>query len=190
MGGARDHLKSATLLKHDRLDRRLSELRLEHAGDYLTFLLLQSPVASLEAALDAAGVGLDLPDWPLRVRADALSADLASLGSSLPDVSLAPPDLTSAPARMGVAYVLEGSRLGAAVLRRAVHGSPDPRVRASSRFLDHGQGQDLWRRFQVRLEDALDTEPRRAAAGLAACWAFDAFLARVGPPCRPPLAIR
>ena len=93
-------------------------------------------------------------------------------------------------ARMGVAYVLEGSRLGAAVLRRAVHGSPDPRVRASSRFLDHGQGQDLWRRFQVRLEDALDTEPRRAAAGLAACWAFDAFLARVGPPCRPPLAIR
>jgi len=177
---ARNHLKTATLFKHKRLDHELSALRLGEVDDYLTFLVFNAPVLSLERALEDAGVGLELPDWPLRARADALRADLASLGvrglDEAPETAL--PNLADPAARLGLAYVLEGSRLGAAVLRRTVRASADGRVLAATRFVDHGFGHDLWRGFLARLEPALADPADRDLAARTATWAFDVFLAR------------
>jgi heme oxygenase len=178
MGEARNHLKAATLLKHDKLDHELSALRLGERDHYLRFLWVNAPVIGLERALEAAGVGLELPDWPLRTRADALLGDLSALGAATDIEETVDLDLSEPATRLGLAYVLEGSRLGAAVLRRAVHASGDERVRTATRFLDHGSGQDLWRIFLARLEAALDDEGQRALAARAANWGFDLFLSR------------
>ncbi|WP_421993521.1 hypothetical protein [Roseococcus sp.] len=68
---------------------------------------------------------------------------------------------------MGVAYVLEGSRLGAAMLLKTVP------VGLPRGFLSHGQGEHLFRSFLVPL-DAVKDIP---AAIIGARRAFGLFLA-------------
>ncbi len=71
-----------------------------------------------EKALDGAGIGTLLPDWPSRRRSHLLVADLAELGLPVPDGEILP--VSGIPSLLGWVYVLEGSRLGGNILRRAV----------------------------------------------------------------------
>ncbi|GAA3996661.1 hypothetical protein GCM10022211_02180 [Sphingomonas humi] len=48
---------------------------------------------------------------------------------------------------MGALYVLEGSRLGGAILARHVGAAADPRCRTATRYLLHGEGERLWPSF-------------------------------------------
>lgn len=158
-------LREATGPLHLAVEARFDGLDLTEAGDYGRFLIAHAEVIpALEAALDGAGIEAVLPDWPRRRRSDALAADLAALGLAFPP----PRAVAVAPGAeaMGVAYVLEGSRLGAAMLLKVI---PD---RLPTAFLAHGQGEHLFRSFLPHL-DAIGDIP---SAIIGAERAFGLFL--------------
>lgn len=163
---ARAALREATGPLHVAVEERFAGLDLAEASDYGRFLTVHAEVIpALEAALGRAGIESALPDWARRRRTESLAADLAALGLPFPAaraVAIAP-----GAESMGAAYVLEGSRLGAAMLLKAI---PDTLPRA---FLSHGQGEHLFRSFLPHL-DAVEDIP--AAIG-GARRAFGLFLA-------------
>lgn len=161
-------LRAATADDHDRVDRLFAPLNLAERGDYARFLAAQAAVLlPLEEWLDAHGAADLLADWPERRRADLLRADLDRLGEDLP----APEAVTlpEVPAAMlGAAYVLEGSRLGGALLAREV-GADLPK-----RFLA-GERSASWRGFVGELDRQLSTPAELAVAINSARAVFAAF---------------
>ena len=172
----RDLLRDGTRAAHDRVDAGFARFELSGVEGYRAFLQVQAAaLLPLEAALDRAGAAGILPDWSERRRGSALLADLAALGDPGP-AAVSPPVLPGGDSGLlGVLYTLEGSRLGAAVLARAVSGSPDPQVRGADRFLRHGQGRRFWPIYLAVLEGsrAVRDAPDLALAG--ALGAFQAF---------------
>lgn len=166
MSSVREALRAATGSLHEAVEARFDGLDLTRREDYGAFLLAHAQVIpALEEALDRAGIHQTaLPDWPRRRRAVALKADMRVLGIAWP----APHRLELAPGAeaLGVAYVLEGSRLGAAMLLK---GIPED---MPSAFLSHRRGEPLFRSFLPAL-DAVQDVPM-AIAG--ACRAFGLFL--------------
>lgn len=122
---------------------------------------------AIEAALDAAGFADALEDWPARKRGEAIAIDLAALGEALP-LPLTPHALDTRAAQWGAAYVIEGSRLGGALLARSV-AADLPRS-----YLGSPQPPGSWRKFLEKLDKglsshqdiALATESARATFGL------------------------
>ncbi|MBS0534676.1 MAG: biliverdin-producing heme oxygenase [Proteobacteria bacterium] len=174
---ARHHLKRVTAGQHAALDGGFGALDLKSRNDYRQFLAAQAAViVPLEDWLTRHDAGRILPDWPRRRRAAALAEDLAGLGAGAGAINIVM-GAPSVPAMLGVAYVLEGSRLGARYLSRMVAGSDDAAVRANMRFLTHGAGLPLWPSFleilEARVTDAADND--EAARG--ARQAFAHFLA-------------
>lgn len=144
---SRDLLRAATVGAHDRVDRLFSQFDLASHRDYRLFLEAhQAVLPGCERALTASSVESLLPDWPVRRRASALAADLRDLGWREAEKELSVPVLDRAQA-MGLLYVLEGSRLGGAVLARRVGANGDARCRVATRYLRHGEGTRLWPSF-------------------------------------------
>lgn len=116
----RHELKAATDDLHEQLDGLLSRLDLSDADQYRRFLLIQAKtVPALERALDAFGIDEHVDDWRQNRRSALLERDLAALGEPMPD-GIEPPRVSSLPQAIGIAYVLEGSRLGGRILARCV----------------------------------------------------------------------
>lgn len=164
----RTSLRAATSTAHDRVDRLFSTFNLAQRADYGRFLQAQAAaLLPLERALDL-GAAPDLPiDWRARQRSEHLLQDLDALGLDVPRHETLRP-ITEIAAALGTLYVLEGSRLGGALLKRSVPAefptaflSPVP---ASS-----------WRKFLEILENSLTTPDLRAAALSAAEQAFALF---------------
>lgn len=177
----RSTLRSGTAEAHARLDACFGRLDLQKLSDYSRFLTAQAAaLLPLETALLASGVERLFPDWASRARSQALRADIACLGGRPPVVPPLPrlePD-----AMLGIAYVLEGSRLGARFLLRRVLRSPDRRVAGNTAFLSHGAGSDLWQTFLDMLERegrALRDTTMAIAAARRAFSLFEAEAARV-----------
>lgn len=116
----RQALRAATGGSHARVDAAFSGFDLSDRAGYGRFLGAQAAAhLAVEAALEASGVEAVLPDWPRRRRADLLRGDLAALGLPAPPVE-ALAGFDGPAAVLGAVYVLEGSRLGGALLRRSV----------------------------------------------------------------------
>jgi heme oxygenase (biliverdin-IX-beta and delta-forming) len=167
---ARAFLRSATADAHGRVDRLFSRFDLSNAAGYGRFLRAQAAAfLPVEAELDRADVAALIPDWPDRRRADQLRADLAAL--SVTPAEPFSPDLfiqSKAPV-LGAAYVLEGSRLGGALLKRSVAaGLP-------SQFLDSRQSAGSWRNFLKLLDTFLVRQDDLEAAAEAARQVFTRF---------------
>jgi heme oxygenase len=161
-------LRAATSEAHERLDARFSAFDLADANDYGAFLLAQAGAFfPVEDALEAAGVAKVMEDWPARRRSEALRADLAALGLSGPK-SVAVPSLSSEADTLGALYVLEGSRLGGAMLVRTV---PDTLPKT---FLTPGNPA-AWRAFVTVLDQRLSSQADLDAAAAAASSVFEAF---------------
>ncbi len=164
----------ATRAAHDRVDATFSDLDLGDAADYRLFLTAQAKAfLPVEAALDAAGVAALFPDWPRRRRSHLLRADLEALSLAVPagesTLSFATPAEV-----VGGAYVLEGSRLGGAVLARSV--APGlPRA-----FLDAPQASGQWRDFLTALEQLLTSPLQQSDAVAGASRVFDHFALAAG----------
>jgi heme oxygenase len=155
-------LRSATRLDHAQVDAAFGHHDLATRAGYTAFLTAHARVLpAIEARLRPAEL---IPGW--QGRAGALARDLATLGTALP----APAPLALPPgeaARWGALYVLEGSRLGGAVLAKSV--PPDlPRAFLAA---THAPGQ--WRALLARL-DTLDLDRDETLAGARA--AFTAFV--------------
>ena len=162
----REALRAATGPLHQAVEARFEQLDLAEREDYGAFLLAHAQVIPvLEDALDRAGIEASVPDWARRRRAPSLARDLTELGLTWPrrDAIAVAPGAEA----LGVAYVLEGSRLGAATLLKTI---PDGLPRF---FLSHGRDEHLFRSFLPILAAVQDV----AAAVAGARRAFGLFLA-------------
>ena len=157
--GARWTLRDATRDEHDRVDAAFAAHDLSTADGYGRFLGSQSRAfVAIERAIEAAGVAALIPDWSERRRADLLLEDLAELGVE-PPRSVTAPALISEAEVLGAVYVLEGSRLGGAVLfRTAPYDAP-------RRFLEPEGVGPRWRAL-VALLDARLIDPDQIAAAV------------------------
>jgi heme oxygenase len=159
---ARAALRAATAEDHRRVDQLFSRLDLGSDAGYRLFLTAQAAAhLPVEIALEAAGAAEWLPDWPERRRSHLLIADLAELGVD-PPAPIPPPALVDEASIMGALYVLEGSRLGGAFLKRSL--APQ----APTRFLAAAQEAGAWRKLLAKLDESL-YEPARveSACGTA-----------------------
>jgi heme oxygenase len=171
---SRHLLRAATADLHADIDARFSGNFSGSADAYAGFLAaLASALVPLERALEEAGVESILPDWPERRRADLVLADLEALGSDTPPAASAPA-MQGEARQFGVAYVLEGSRLGGKLLLRRALANPDARVRAATRYLSHGADRDFWPSFVTRLDasSAVTRAPGEAIAGARMAFAL------------------
>ncbi|KQS01847.1 hypothetical protein ASG11_13545 [Sphingomonas sp. Leaf357] len=120
MSGAREALRRETRDCHDRVDAIYSTFELSTRQGYGAFLATQAAAhVPCEAALDRARAERIVPDWPARRRAALLEQDLVGIGFPAPAFGIEP-RFETAPAVLGAIYVLEGSRLGGAMLVRSV----------------------------------------------------------------------
>lgn len=167
--GARWALRDATRHEHDQVDAAFSTHDLSTIDGYGRFLSAQSRAfIAIERAADAAGAGALIADWDDRRRADLLLDDLADLGMEAP-ASIAPPVITSDAEILGAVYVLEGSRLGGAVLFRSAPFD------APRRFLEPDGAGPRWRSL-VALMDARLTDDREIEAAVQSARAvFNCF---------------
>lgn len=161
-------LKAATAEAHEHLDNRFSRFDLADPTQYGAFLSAQAGAFfPVEDALEAAGVADVIEDWPQRRRSDVLRSDLAALGLSDP-APVVSPALCSQADILGALYVLEGSRLGGAMLVRTV---PDTLPKT---FLTPGNPA-AWRAFVTVLDQRLSSQADLDAAAAAASAVFEAF---------------
>jgi len=116
----RSALRVQTADCHAEVDALFGKFNLSDTRDYKTFLRAHArAVPSVEAALEQAGITTLLPDWPVRRRASLLLADMAALNEPPPPL-LPQPALADEASLWGAVYVLEGSKLGGALLAKAV----------------------------------------------------------------------
>ncbi|MCG2645159.1 MULTISPECIES: biliverdin-producing heme oxygenase [Bradyrhizobium] len=163
--GLRERLRDATAAAHHELDAQMSAFDLTVLSGYRRFLQASAgALLPLEAALVDAGVARHFPDWPERARSAAIAADLDRLGRKA-HATVSVPPLTQSGV-IGTMYVLEGSRLGAKFLLKAVADAADPRIGQATAYLSHGTGKRLWQSFLAKLarEEACDEDEAIAAA--------------------------
>lgn len=161
-------LRESTRPDHDRVDAAFARFDLGDPVDYREFLLAQaSALLPIEAALTAAGVQEVVCDWPQRQRASRILADLAGLGLGTPR-ALEAPQLGSTAQMLGALYVVEGSRLGGAMLARRVP------AHLPCRFLSDSDSS-RWRSLVALIDHELASPAGQAAALASARAAFALF---------------
>ena len=164
----RFRLRAATANAHERLDGFYSRFDLGLRDDYGHFLQSHAiAFLPVEAALAEAGADALIPGWRGTMRGEALIADLADLGLAVPTAETSPPFSTE-PDLLGGLYVLEGSRLGGAMLARAVAAD------LPSRFLAPGNAGG-WRAFTTLMDARLQGSDDLATAARSAISVFDLF---------------
>ncbi|MBY5334462.1 biliverdin-producing heme oxygenase [Rhizobium leguminosarum] len=161
-------LRAQTADCHAAVDTLFGRFNLSRIQDYQAFLRAHARVVpSVEHALEEAGIARLLPDWPERRRVHRLAADIRELGDRLP-APLPQPALRCEAAVWGAAYVLEGSKLGGALLAKTV---PD---HLPSSYLSPQGPKSAMRLFMDRLDASKMDDPGVAVA--AARDVFDLFL--------------
>jgi heme oxygenase len=166
---ARAALRAGTAAEHERVDSLFGALDLAQLDDYTLFLQAQAAAfLPTEAALDSAEAHKLLPDWPERRRSDLVLRDLAALRLELPSPEPVA-TLSGTPAILGAVYVLEGSRLGGALLRRSLPAD------APQAFLSAPQARGEWRKLLETLDHYLYETAAVEAAVEAARRTFASF---------------
>lgn len=113
-------LRADTGDDHNAVDLVFGQFDLRDPKQYGSFLSAHARVvASVEIALEQAGVERLIPDWNERRRREKLADDMQALGISTP-APLPAPAFSSDDEIWGAAYVLEGSKLGGAMLAKQV----------------------------------------------------------------------
>lgn len=175
-------LRTATASRHERLDSGLPlSAPLATLDDYAAHLrMVRDWLAPLERWLAGFADGpLAEPTLPATARISLIQADLAEPG--MPEVpplrpAAAWPPEASAAWRWGVAYVIEGSQLGGAVLYGRLAGALAPHPLRYLRGEEGGPGP-RWRAFMQALRAHVRAPAEVAEACAGACAAFDAILA-------------
>jgi len=161
-------LRAATAAAHARVDSLYTRLDLSRRDDYARFLLGHAAAfLPVEAALIDAVARAFGPGWTPSCRGHRLRDDLAALGLTVPPLAAAP-DFSTEAERLGGLYVLEGSRLGGAMLVRGV--APGlPRA-----FLAP-EATSSWRAFTTMLDSRLTSASALEKATGAANAVFSVF---------------
>ena len=171
---ARSALRSATRAAHERVDAAFAAHDLAALPAYGRFLQAQAAaLLPVERALGSAGADALAEAWDEHRRAPLLIADLAALELA-PGPFVTPPAYASDAHLAGGLYVIEGSRLGGAVLRRQVPGA------FPSAFLSARQAPGRWPRFVANLDRLLYSPQRVESAIEAALATFACFETAAG----------
>jgi len=166
---ARSRLREATRVEHATIDRLFSRFNLAQALGYRAFLrALARAHIGIEDALTAAGAASLVDDWPERRRADLLRADLADLDIETGG-EIAPPAISTEAEVLGGMYVVEGSRLGGALLSSRI--APE----MPARFLTAPVPPGAWRNLLILLDHRLDDPAKLDLAIGAARACFQHF---------------
>ncbi len=178
-----DAVRTATRTRHDYVDSHMplaqTAAGLHHYRDHLG--LLRQWLSPLAARLAALPAPLDGYAHGMHLRLAQMDADLAATGGlpAPPEPSTAPPSQPDA-FWWGVAYVIEGSQLGAALLHKRLAPALAPFEPAYLRGDAHGPGR-AWRRFLADLQDNVHTPQAMDECCRGACWAFDRLIALLPP---------
>ncbi len=173
--GMRWRLRQATADAHARVDAALGALALATRPGYASFLsTVAAATLPLEAAMAALGVEVELPGWSDRRCGEGLLADLSGLGAGLVRIDLDPPP-EGPGAALGMAYVLEGSRLGSRLILGRVLDAGDPLLAANSRHLRRCEDLAAWRATLARVEEVAGDPAAAEGALRGAAYAFAAF---------------
>lgn len=177
-------LRAATASRHEILDSNMplaqDEPTLEHYRDHLGLLHdWLAPIEAWQARFsDGPQDGALLPSAPHLplIEADLQHPSMLPRAVAPGAAAAAAPRSDDPAYRWGVSYVIEGSRLGGAVLHRrlAARLAPHP-----LRYL-HADGQapgPRWQHFIRTLRAEVQREADIEAACAGACDAFDALLA-------------
>jgi heme oxygenase len=166
---ARAALRAATRDEHDVVDGIFSRFDLSDPDQYRRFLRAQAAAhLPTERALEQAGIAVLVPNWPDRRRTSLIEADLAELGlGAIEEVSA--PRFIGAAGALGGLYVLEGSRLGGAMLKRQLSADQP------QRFLGAPGEAGAWRALLATLDESLAAEADLDAAIGAARSVFRSF---------------
>jgi heme oxygenase (biliverdin-IX-beta and delta-forming) len=115
IGAVHRALRFATRNDHASIDRMLLAFDLGKSDDYQAFLTIHfDALLSLREKWRTE----DLPDFEQMLR--SVELDLRSLGAMVTVPSITPAATVDSSHALGIAYVIRGSRMGAAVLRRDV----------------------------------------------------------------------
>lgn len=173
--GLRSLLKQQTAARHQQIDDSFDQFRLDTQTGYTGFLtahcIAWSALADDWSKAVAHLLGTAAPDY-----AQMLVQDLAELGrqatAGLPEISVETPACDT-----GLAYVLAGSRMGIGAINRKPHwGSSNGHV---SRFLNDGQGADLFRGVIAYLDGPQGQALDQSLVLQSAHQCFDVFGAAV-----------
>lgn len=161
----RNALRAGTSDCHADVDEIFGRFDLAKPEDYRAFLSAHArAVPAVEAALEKAGIERLLPDWLERRRRDLLLGDLKAMDGLVPP-SLPEPEFAGDASLWGAVYVLEGSKLGGAMLAKAVpSGLP-------SAYLSPFGPRGGMKAFMDRLDEA-GTDPDEAVAAARAAFAL------------------
>lgn len=166
------HLRSATADAHASLDNQFSTLPLTDAEGYRRFLaghaIGWAPLWPQFRDFVGDALALPVPDYPAM-----LTADLADLGTAAADLPRLPDSLAECPA--AATYVLAGSRMGIAMIRRqpsfaSEHGR-------AGRYMADASGPDLFRALRDWMDGPDSAAVDRDAAVRGALDAFAVFAA-------------
>jgi heme oxygenase len=172
---AHDQLRSSTRHLHELIDSQFDITAISSKMAYPAFLLASWPFASIEVALECAGIHGVLPDWDKRRRREALAVDLRHCGIEPPRLNRL--EIASDHGTLlGWSYVLEGSRLGARMILQAIN-KPGQQSAPATHFLHHGDGEHLWQSYKAALSK-IDRDPRAISSACeGAKLAFHCLLA-------------
>ncbi|WP_143089826.1 biliverdin-producing heme oxygenase [Tropicimonas isoalkanivorans] len=153
MDDLRGRLRSDTRSSHDRLDRHVSTFDLGEPDGLRSFLAMQlMALTRLEPLAKNSICAPAIHD--LRARAEF---DLRGLDET---TALSCPDLTFTPHPMSVDYVIAGSRVGTAILRKRWLASKNAEVRATSAYFSAPTYMDMWRAFCDRATRETSSGPQ------------------------------
>ena len=80
-GHARRSLRNETAILHETVERHFAPGRMTRDA-YIRYLKMNRPFASIEPALEAAGIHRVLPDWVMRQRRFSLASGMHAMGIS------------------------------------------------------------------------------------------------------------
>jgi heme oxygenase len=164
------HLREATSASHETLDGAFGSLNLSDRADYVRFLsghaIGMAPLFDSFRAFVEDDLQFDCPDFPAMLRADLAALDIDV--DRLPRVAASGPLSASA-----TAYVVAGSRLGLAMIRK--NGYWGRAQDLPSSYMEDDAGREIWKHVVARLKERVPDEGEAEREGAAAVAAFDTF---------------
>ncbi|WP_052223436.1 biliverdin-producing heme oxygenase [Novosphingobium malaysiense] len=167
-------LRERTGPSHERLDAAFGSLVLDRRADLIRFLSAHAiglaPLQAVFRRFVEEELGLAAPDY-----LDMLRDDLHRLGmksAALPTLAT-PPEIAASGSAAGVGYVIAGSRLGLAVIRRQGYWGEQQGFR--SRYMEDDSGPACWKALLPWLREHAFTALDCEAVPAAALASFDTF---------------
>ena len=177
MSTIREMLRAEGGALHQQVDATFGHYQLQTRPHYVAFLQAHAQaLMGLEALLERSGIQRLLPDWAERRRTAVLGDDLQRLDAIQPAPVAIKRTLDEGEC-WGVAYVLEGSRLGSRLLDRHAGESADEAVREARGYLGHVPPKAAWPQFLERLDQAGSDSALHPGMLAGQRLAFEVFLA-------------